>query len=87
MKPYPKMSVDEFTEYISNVMDDYPNEDYYWLVAVLCNDENSTDDDLKNWLVIENYANKNLVNKFLEMREYFLDFRYSQCIFDNSNKY
>jgi len=79
MKPYPQMTVDEFIEYISNVMDEYPYEDYYPIFGTLCNDDVSSDDELGG-LLFKYGTPPLLIGKLMEVREYFWDFRYAKEI-------
>ena len=82
MKAYPQSTVDEFVKYVSDIMDDYPNEDYYWIFAVLCNDENSTDVELGKQLFDEGVS-VFLIEKLIEVREYFWDMNYAKDHFWN----
>jgi len=77
-----KLSVSEFVDYVSSVMDKYPNEDYYMIFATLCNDENSTDDELRDYLS-ENEVSAFLIGKLMEVREYFWDMNYVKDYFWN----
>lgn len=82
MKKYPLLMVSEFVDYVSNLMDEHPHEDYYWIFAALCNDESSTDEELKLNLLNDN-VHPVLVKELVELREYFWNFRYTKDYFWN----
>ena len=82
MKKYPQESVETFVQYVSDVMDEYPYEDYYWIFAALCNDETSDDDTLRAHLFKDGVPPL-LIAKLMEVREYFWDFRYVRDYFWN----
>ena len=81
MKPYPEMTVDEFIEYISDVMDEYPHEDYYILFMRLVNDDVSDDKEMKS-LLIEDDIDVKLINALIPAREYFWDFNYAKLLLE-----
>lgn len=79
MKPYPQMTVDEFGMYISDVMDEFPHEDYYIIFMRLINDDVSDDKEMKS-LLIEDEVNGILADKLILIRNYFWDLRYSRIL-------
>lgn len=82
MKAYPQSTVDEFVKYVYDLMDEYPHEDYYWIFAVLCNDETSSDDELGGYLFKEGLP-VFLIGKLIKVREYFWDMSYVKDYFWN----
>ena len=75
-----KMSPDQFTDWFYNLYEDPQYEDIDWPIVVdtLTNDEDSTNEEIKEYL--SNKICPILLNKLLDKRRYFLDFRYSQHI-------
>lgn len=72
-------SVEEFVAYVEDLKDEYPDEEFAFILSVIVNDENSSDDELRNYF-LENEINPILIDKLLLKRNYFLDFTYSQHI-------
>lgn len=78
-KAYPKMSVEEFIDYLSSIMSEYPDENYDMIFDRLVNDEYSDDDKL-GAILFKDGVPPLLIGKLMEVREYFWDFRYAQHI-------
>lgn len=78
-KPYPQMTVKDFLTWLTLLLEQYPQEDHEYIISCLCNDENSTDDEILTNLVF-NGSNPDYVKALISMREYFWDFSYTKEI-------
>jgi len=78
-RPYPQMSIPEFQQwYVEEVLPYYDEDPAFdGILDSAMNDENSTDEELiAAWESID--ANPELIRKVIQMRDYFMDFRYMQ---------
>lgn len=81
---YPQLSTKEFKEWFNREIDPYYDTigfdddfDFEGLLSDFVNDEESTDAELREeW----DHAPKDLVEKMIHMRPYFLDFRYVEAM-------
>lgn len=71
----------EFVQWFEGIQDANPEVDWYWVLGVLTNDEDSTNEELIEYFMKEeDNISEELINELLGYRNYFLDFRYSQHI-------
>lgn len=76
MKPYPQETPKVFIDYITTLRNEYNYENYDTIFARMVNDEVSSDDTLGG-LLFNDGASPSLINKLMEVREYFWDLNYS----------
>lgn len=85
-----RMSVDEFHTWFSNLYAEYDYADLDWefLLSVLSNDEESSDEELADYLrseinfelIEEPNTAEEFFSELISKRDYFLDFRYVKDI-------
>ena len=86
-----RMSVEEFVDWFDNTLEawyDTPDKELQFILSVLMNNEESTDEELISYLLDEigEFSKGNVVvpRRFLEelvnKRDYFLDFTYAREI-------
>lgn len=83
MRPYPQMTLEEFADWFHEEIDPYYDTigfdddfDFEGLLSDFVNDSESTDVELRaEW----DHAPKDLVDKMIYMRPYFLDFDYMEA--------
>ena len=78
---YEKMSVEEFLNWFNNIQEEYAWLPWFNIIAVLENDENSTDGELYSYFKEElNIESIHLIEELLDKRNYFINFEYAQHI-------
>ena len=78
-KPYPQMSIEDFSTWISELGEYFSHEDHCFIMDQMINNDVATDEELKEYF-LENGVDLEFIEELIPMREYFWDFRYSQHI-------
>lgn len=77
----PRIPVEEFISWFDGIYNANPEVHWEWVLGALENDEDSSNDELKEYFMKEDdNMPEELIDELLAYRMYFLDFRYSQHI-------
>ena len=81
-RAYPNMSVREFVKWFQKEIVPYFNSDFdaEGIVMDIVNDEESSDDELREKWIEDDGAPEEIIKKLIEMRPYFWDWNYVQHI-------
>jgi hypothetical protein len=70
-------SKEEFLSFMEILTNEYPNEEWSFILSTLQNDEESSDLEIKDYL-ISNGVDDILTDKLISKRQYFFNFDYTK---------